>query len=349
MLINLLSVLLISSAAACSCITSHDHAVALQKNEPQYRVDITDNNVSFHINTTDIGLKAWYDNGNVQDLEYFYHEHYIDRGGNEYYNTSTGTANTRNFSNAFKASIIDEGTFFYEQDFNVGFVDYFIYDDDGSQFHYFRMYLSQEWGYICGGNNPFSLNDNPNIWLYNAFLWLGDDTVIFQILQSIPYNTFSGSALYNSYNGYKLAQYSYASVLGDIMFTMDNIDYSNMNYLLNTNGYYSVYFNDPTQQSINDAYNEGYNDAKDYWYQIGKENGEQIGYDNGLRDGQSIDQTTATIFSGIIQVGLLPVNFFLAIFNYEILGINISGLVSALMTIAVVIIVYRLVMGGKND
>ena len=90
-------------------------------------------------------------------------------------------------------------------------------------------------------------------------------------------------------------------------------------------------------------------------YAQGKEDGLSEGYQNGFRDGvtyaQNQDQTALTIFEGICTVALVPINFFLAIFNFEIFGINISGFVSALLTVSVVIIIVRIMTGKKasND
>ena len=46
---------------------------------------------------------------------------------------------------------------------------------------------------------------------------------------------------------------------------------------------------------------------------------------------------------------MVPVNFFLSIFNFEILGINMAGFVSALLTISIVIFLLRLIKGSKTD
>lgn len=72
------------------------------------------------------------------------------------------------------------------------------------------------------------------------------------------------------------------------------------------------------------------------------------GYAEGLQDGLEGGQPSV-IFSGILNVALLPVNMFLQILNFEVFGINIGALVTGLLTIAVVIIIVRLVTGKKND
>lgn len=88
------------------------------------------------------------------------------------------------------------------------------------------------------------------------------------------------------------------------------------------------------------GYEEGYLDGKNEWY--------QIGYSEGWTDADNVDESTLAIFEGIITVALVPINFFLAIFNFEIFGINLSGFVSALLTVSVIIIVIRFITGKKQ-
>lgn len=97
------------------------------------------------------------------------------------------------------------------------------------------------------------------------------------------------------------------------------------------------------------GYSDGWNAGNDNGFNDGYSNGYSEGYSEGYLSGQDVDSTASTIFTGIIDVGLLPINFFLQILNFEVFGINIGGFVSALMTIAIVVIILRVVMGGKND
>ena len=95
----------------------------------------------------------------------------------------------------------------------------------------------------------------------------------------------------------------------------------------------------------------GYN--QDYTYQNGYNdgysNGYQGGYNSGYNAGANTDATASTIFTGILDVALIPVNVFLTIFNFDVFGINIAGIVSALLTISVVVIIFRFLFGGKKD
>ena len=120
------------------------------------------------------------------------------------------------------------------------------------------------------------------------------------------------------------------------------------------------------------AYNEGYDMGYQSGYNQGNAQGLEVGYQSGYAEGvasqqqliadaytngynqgydeaYTADATVATVFSNILLVGMLPVDFFLRILNWEFLGINIASFVSALLSVAATIIVVRIVTGGKND
>lgn len=95
-------------------------------------------------------------------------------------------------------------------------------------------------------------------------------------------------------------------------------------------------------------YNQGYTTGYDEGYDIGHSEGHQEGWLEGVEYAGNQDETALTIFEGIITIALVPINFFLAIFNFEIFGINLSGFVSALLTVSIIIIVVRFLTGKKQ-
>lgn len=104
--------------------------------------------------------------------------------------------------------------------------------------------------------------------------------------------------------------------------------------------------------SMSKSYNQGYTDGSRYGYDVGKDEGITQGYQSGYADGyneaSTQNQTAVTIFSGIISVALIPINFFLACLNFEVFGINIGSFVSALLTVAIVVIITRMIVSGGN-
>lgn len=107
------------------------------------------------------------------------------------------------------------------------------------------------------------------------------------------------------------------------------------------NTFLEIAYNNLPKPSNTEYYNNGYN--------VGKREGYAEGYSVGYSEGMSADETATTIFNGILNVALVPINFFLSVFNFEILGINLKEFVSALLTVSLIIIVIRTVLGGKSD
>lgn len=81
----------------------------------------------------------------------------------------------------------------------------------------------------------------------------------------------------------------------------------------------------------------------------------RIGYSNGYNDGliegtsgTAMNPEMFTIFNGILNVAMIPVNVFLGVFNWEVFGINIASLISSLLSIAILIVVIRLIAGSST-
>lgn len=100
------------------------------------------------------------------------------------------------------------------------------------------------------------------------------------------------------------------------------------------------------------TYSTGYDVGYDVGYDNGKQDGVakgfSDGYDKGREDYENSDTYINSIFNGILSIGLIPIEFFMSIFNFEILGINITSLISAFLTIMLIIILMRLILGGKK-
>lgn len=95
------------------------------------------------------------------------------------------------------------------------------------------------------------------------------------------------------------------------------------------------------------SYQLGYDAGFDSGINQGDKAGYNIGYNDGYSAGQADGGVPSIIFSGILNVALIPVNFFLAILNFEVFGINIGGFVTGLMTLAIIIILFGVIFGGR--
>lgn len=113
-----------------------------------------------------------------------------------------------------------------------------------------------------------------------------------------------------------------------------------LNAIYNDGELFKASYNSVSNENFTNGYNQGYKE--------GEKNGYSNGYSNGLNDGIK-DNTIFNIFNGILNIAMVPVNFFLSIFNFEILGVNMAGFVSALLTISIIIFLLRLIKGSKTD
>lgn len=104
------------------------------------------------------------------------------------------------------------------------------------------------------------------------------------------------------------------------------------------------------QTGLANGYNDGYAKGKEEGITEGESSGYQNGYNDAISDASNQSVVANSIFSGIFTVAMLPVNVFLQFMNFEVFGINISGLVSGLITVALVVIVLRFIFakGGKD-
>ena len=86
-------------------------------------------------------------------------------------------------------------------------------------------------------------------------------------------------------------------------------------------------------------------------YQTGFDNGFAVGHSRGVADGYAEgvgqNETIFTIFNGILNIAMVPINFFLAIFNFEILGINMTAVAMATLSIMILIICWRFITSGS--
>lgn len=93
---------------------------------------------------------------------------------------------------------------------------------------------------------------------------------------------------------------------------------------------------DSMYRAVNNSYGAGYSDVY------------MQGFTAGRNSVENEDENIAAIFNGIANVGLLPLNMFLGMFNFNVLGINMADFVMALVTIALIVIVIKSVLGGKS-
>lgn len=104
---------------------------------------------------------------------------------------------------------------------------------------------------------------------------------------------------------------------------------------------------DEESASYSSGYNDGYSvgniDGQSAGYTLGYNAGDTQGYYRGYSAGvdSANDYTFTSLISAVIDV---PVNTFVSLFNFEILGVNLSGFFLGLFTLAVIICVVKMLI-----
>lgn len=95
--------------------------------------------------------------------------------------------------------------------------------------------------------------------------------------------------------------------------------------------------------SYQDGYNSGLSDGEALGYNKGYNAGDSVGYSRGYNDGAN-SANNYTFFSLVSAVIDAPIQAFMGLFNFEILGINLAGFFTGLLTLAFIITIVRLIM-----
>lgn len=162
----------------------------------------------------------------------------------------------------------------------------------------------------------------------------GDD-----ITNSTLVNVFNGISNFVGYNTFSdevITAAQYEEIISSLEAQISVLNSENNDLILQS------------QTAYDDGYNAGVN-SQTQWVEQNSTSIYNQGYTDGYNNGSSQDETVATIFSGILQVAFVPVNFFLSIFNFEILGVNLSAFIRAIFTVAITIIVIKMITGKGGD
>ncbi|MBE5757328.1 MAG: hypothetical protein E7345_00140 [Clostridiales bacterium] len=167
--------------------------------------------------------------------------------------------------------------------------------------------------------------------------------------------------------------YKVEIALSDTNFIEDNIStdikYLNFKYYDVNDNYFIISFTVPydtvyasrtyylipyTELSDNDYYNQGFQSGVSSGYKSGFTAGENKGYSDGYgvgkNDGYNLGYNTAlssdhyTFDSLLTAVIDVPVRTFTSLFNFEILGVNLSGFFLGLLTCCIVVAIVRFIL-----
>lgn len=164
-----------------------------------------------------------------------------------------------------------------------------------------------------------------------------DTSIIFKSMfdsrnNFISCNLYPASNFYDYFGGYT-----------------DLLSFPKGNFSLSLSAEETLDYNHGYYNGYETGYNQGYNDKQIFYdeniYTDGYNEGVIVGYRDGIADATSQGSVATEIFAGILDVSMIPVNVFLQMFNYEVFGINVAGLISGLITIALILILVRFISG----
>ncbi|MCR5483509.1 MAG: hypothetical protein K6E99_03815, partial [Bacilli bacterium] len=111
--------------------------------------------------------------------------------------------------------------------------------------------------------------------------------------------------------------------------------------ILSLDGYFTGY-----ADGRSDGYTSGYNKGIDEGYDNGVEDGTTTGYQNGYNTGYTEGTQASNYLRNVVfAIADTPIRVFKQVFGFEILGINIAGIVLSLMSLMVVIYLYKVFKG----
>lgn len=106
-----------------------------------------------------------------------------------------------------------------------------------------------------------------------------------------------------------------------------------------SSGYYDLGYKDGYNNGYNQGIQDGKENALDIGYQEGYRDGKIDGYDEGYDEALGEDITTRGFWGLLNSIMSYPVNMIKSVFNFEFMGINISALITFIISIVIVVFV----------
>ena len=243
------------------------------------------------------------------------------------------------------------------------------------RFYFNRSFSTNEDGRYIGFDAYYSdtnISSSNNILNLSTFTDYGVWHFVSDYV-AYPYNNYIFYVYYLEQNfNFNVVRIEISGGLG---WGTDNI-YVNTIYFYDNNGYsfkfevvmsknnevVNPYYYLPTSRtyyltgdiSSDSYYQQGYQTGFETGLNSGKEQGYTNGYNSGYQDGELIGYNnginTANIYSFsnlLTAVVEAPVNVFISLLDFNIMGYNLLSIVAGLLTLGVVVLVIKLCLGGK--
>lgn len=244
---------------------------------------------------------------------------------------------------------------------SVNFSCYLNYaNNDFSYVDYYLCNFVQQ--YVSGGANP-TLTGNAS-----TYFNINYDTNYTFYLKGQSSDTRSISVYVRAENGYNSNVYSVflgkshtsdacpdgnsGKDLLNVVYTCSNGSKLTFSFTVATNFNYNdrtYYLSNALtdDQLYQSGYNQGNTDGYDSGYTQGTSDGYTNGYNAGYGAGTNHGIETASDYSFLSLIGAVvdaPIKAFTGLFNFNILGVNLSSFLFGLFTIAVIIVVVKTVL-----
>ena len=206
--------------------------------------------------------------------------------------------------------------------------------------------------YIYGLDTSVSFYDDQGL-RYNQSYYRTDLHAVVNSLTEVditPIFDFDYSEFLVNYTGASLPTPEFINTpFDDSYFSLDYEYEVYFSHVFNYDIPLSIRSDNAYTIGYNTGYEEGWTYARDEYYDEGYTTGYNEGYVDGYDAGGHGSGEASVIFGAILNVAMIPVNFFLAILNFEVFGINIGGFVTGLLTLAVIYILWKIILGHGGN
>lgn len=142
-------------------------------------------------------------------------------------------------------------------------------------------------------------------------------------------------------NGYSFKFEIVMSKLNEVADPYDYLPTYRTYYLtgdISSDSYYQQGYQTGFETGLNSGKQEGYTNG----YNSGYQDGELSGYNDGVNSANRY--TFSNLLTAVVEA---PVNVFMNLLDFNIMGYNLLSLVIGLLTLAVVVLIVKLCLGGK--
>ncbi len=185
--------------------------------------------------------------------------------------------------------------------------------------------------YDCSGDSITSLVYTNPTWLVSSNMqFKGIPIYLYDFSGSTAYFTLRDSTILNEQ--FSNSSWGYSFALQDLNNWKDV-----SNDVFYNNGYNNG-FSEGKESGFSSGHDSGYKEG----FSVGKDSGYNIGYSDGVVAGQ--DYSFTALLGAVFDV---PIAAFKGLFNFEVLGVNMTSFVSGLLALCVIVVIVKICLGGK--